>query len=74
MSLVGRTIEHVEHDQDQTAKVRRHRARPADTSPEIWTMQIHRWAAMTPMERLAIANQLSIDVRLLAHKATARPS
>jgi hypothetical protein len=42
------------------------RARPVDTSAEIWALQMRRFASMTPGERLEIANLLSIECRELA--------
>lgn len=44
----------------------RHRARPEDTSIEAWRLQRDRWRAMTPAEKLAVCDQMSIDVVRMA--------
>jgi hypothetical protein len=43
-----------------------HRSAPADTDPEVIRRQIDRWRAMTPGERAALADRLSIDVITMA--------
>lgn len=41
-------------------------SRPADTSDEAWRVVNDRLSALTPAEKAALANQLSIDVERLA--------
>lgn len=39
---------------------------PLDTEPEVFRRQVDRWRQMTPAERAALADRLSIDVAALA--------
>ncbi len=41
-------------------------ARPADTSEEAWRVATERLSSLSPVERAALANRLSIDVERLA--------
>lgn len=43
-----------------------HSSAPADTDPEVLRRQADHWRAMSPAERLALADRLSVDVTRLA--------
>lgn len=42
------------------------RSIPRDTDPEIFRLQVERWATMTVAERVELVDQLNADVELLA--------
>ena len=44
----------------------RHQARPDDTSPEAWRILANRWRTMSPTDKLAVCDQMSIDLIQLA--------
>ncbi len=45
---------------------------PLDTEPEVFRRQIERWREMTPAERAALADRLSIDVVTMASSGIRR--
>jgi hypothetical protein len=49
-----------------------HRSAPADTDSDVIRRQIDRWRAMTPGERAAVADRLSIDVITMASSGIRR--
>lgn len=51
--------------------VKRGSARPADTSEEVWQVMTERLVALSPTEKAALANRLSIDVERLARAGIA---
>jgi len=49
-----------------------HSSAPADTDSEVFRRQLDRWREMTPAERAALADRLSIDVVTMASSGVRR--